>query len=93
MREFNFQEILPLGHHDDTPWRHVTSDHVATFEAAGTTFLKVEPEALTLLAREAMRDIAHLLRPGHLKQLASILQDPEAQAMLDAGEFNGVEIR
>jgi fumarate hydratase class I len=80
MREFNFQEILPLGHHDDTPWRRVTPDHVSTFEAAGTTFLKVEPEALTLLAREAMRDIAHLLRPGHLAQLRKILDDPEASS-------------
>jgi fumarate hydratase class I len=80
MREFNFQEILPLGHHDDTPWRRVTSDHVSTFEAAGTTFLKVDPEALTLLAREAMRDIAHLLRPRHLAQLRKILDDPEASS-------------
>jgi fumarate hydratase class I len=40
--------------------------------------VKVDPEALALLAREAMRDIAHLLRPGHLQQLRSILDDPEA---------------
>jgi fumarate hydratase class I len=51
---------------------------VSTFEAAGRTFLKVAPEALTLLTREAMVDIAHLLRPGHLAQLAKILDDPEA---------------
>ena len=36
------------------------------------------PELLTLVAREGMRDIAHLLRPGHLRQLRSILDDPEA---------------
>src|SRR5262249_46914703 len=47
-------------------------------EAAGKTFLAVEPAGLTLLTREAMRDIAHLLRPGHLAQLARILEDPEA---------------
>ncbi len=79
MSTFEYQDILPLGH-DDTPFRLVTKDHVSTFEALGRTFLKVEPEALTLLAREAMRDIAHLLRPGHLAQLRKILDDPEASA-------------
>ena len=77
MTEFAFQELLPLGK-DETPYRLVTKDHVSTFEAAGKTFLRVEPEALTVLTREAMRDIAHLLRPGHLAQLRRILEDPEA---------------
>jgi fumarate hydratase class I len=75
--DFQFQDILPLGK-DETPYRLVTTDHVSTFEAAGKTFLQVEPAGLTLLTREAMRDIAHLLRPGHLAQLARILADPEA---------------
>jgi fumarate hydratase class I len=77
MSDFGFTELLPLGK-DETPYRKLTSDHVSTFEAGGKTFVKVEPEALTLLTREAMRDIAHLLRPGHLAQLARILEDPEA---------------
>jgi fumarate hydratase class I len=77
MPDFQFQEILPLGH-DATPYRLLTKDHVSTFDAAGKTFVTVEPEALRLLTRTAMRDIAHLLRPGHLAQLANILQDPEA---------------
>ena len=77
MAEFAYQEMLPLGE-DTTPYRKLSQDYVSTFEAGGQTFLKVEPEALTLLTREAMRDIAHLLRPGHLTQLASILKDPEA---------------
>jgi fumarate hydratase class I len=77
MTDFAFQELLPLGK-DETPYRLVTADHVSTFEAAGKTFLRVEPEALTRLTREAMRDIAHLLRPGHLAQLAAILDDGEA---------------
>jgi len=79
MTDFAFQDLLPLGK-DETPYRLVTRDHVSTFEAAGQTFLRVEPEALTLLTREAMRDISHLLRPGHLAQLAAILKDPEASA-------------
>ncbi len=77
MPDFQFQEMLTLGR-DDTPYRLVTTDHVSTFDAVGKGFVKVEVEGLRLLAREAMRDIAHLLRPGHLSQLASILKDPEA---------------
>jgi fumarate hydratase class I len=77
MGDFQFQELLPLGP-DETPYRKLTSDHVSTFEAAGKTFLKIEPEALTLLAKQAMRDISHLLRPGHLAQLRAILDDGEA---------------
>jgi len=76
--QFEFQEILEAGHHADTPYRKLTGDHVSTFEARGKRFLAVEPAALTLLTREAMRDIAHLLRPGHLGQLRAILDDPEA---------------
>jgi len=74
---FQYEDLLPIGH-DNTPYRLVTSDHVSTFEAQGKTFLKVEPEALTKLTTEAMKDIAHLLRPGHLAQLRKILDDPEA---------------
>ncbi len=77
MTAFAFQEMLPLGP-DHTPYRLLTSDGVSTFEAAGRTFLAVEPEALTLLTSEAMRDIAHLLRPGHLAQLGAILDDKDA---------------
>ena len=79
MTEFKFQEILPLGA-DDTPYRLLTRDYVSVVEAAGMRFLKVEPEGLTLLTREAMREIAHFLRPGHLAQLRAILDDPEASA-------------
>jgi fumarate hydratase class I len=42
--------------------------------------LVVEPEAIRLLAEQAMIDINHLLRPGHLAQLRAILEDPEATA-------------
>ena len=77
---FEFQEILEAGHHEHTPYKQLTSDHVSTFTANGRTFLEVAPEALTLLTKTAMRDIAHLLRPGHLAQLRAILDDPEASA-------------
>jgi len=78
MPSFEFQELLPLGHHESTPYKQLTTDHVSTFTAQGKTFLSVEPAALQLLTATAMRDIAHLLRPGHLGQLGKILGDPEA---------------
>jgi len=80
MPSFEYQELLPLGHPESTPYKQLSADHVSTFSANGRTFLSVQPEALTLLTRTAMRDIAHLLRPGHLAQLRKILDDPEASA-------------
>ena len=51
---------------------------MSTFEAGGRTFLQVEPEAIRRLTEEAMHDISHYLRPGHLAQLRRIIDDPEA---------------
>lgn len=78
MTEFRYQEILPHEGHDTTVYRSLGSDGVRTFDANCRTFLEVEPRVLTMLAREAMRDIAHYLRPTHLAQLRAILDDPEA---------------
>jgi fumarate hydratase, class I len=75
--EFEYQELLPLGA-DETPYRLLTGDYVSTFAADGRRFVQVDPEALTLLTKTAMFEIAHLLRPGHLAQLRAILDDPEA---------------
>jgi fumarate hydratase class I len=80
MADFAYQELLPIDHHAEPPYRLVSSDHVSTFEAGGRTFVHVAPEALRLLTHEAMRDIAHYLRPGHLAQLRRILDDPEASS-------------
>ena len=77
--DFAFEELLPLGP-DDTEYRLLTTDGISTFEAGHHRFLQVEPEVLTLLTAEAMRDIAHFLRPGHLQQLRNILDDPDASA-------------
>src|SRR6187549_1377263 len=77
MSSFSFSELLPLGP-DTTPYRLVTTEGVSLLETSAGTFLRVEAAALTLLTSEAMRDIAHLLRPGHLTQLRAILDDPEA---------------
>ena len=63
---------------DATVYRKLTSEGVRVETAFGREMLVVEPKALTLLAEAAMGDINHLLRPGHLAQLAKILDDPEA---------------
>src|SRR6202162_98038 len=77
MPEFSFTELLPLGK-DDTDYRLLTVDGIRTRQSFGKNFLEIDPQVLTMLTRAAMRDIAHLLRPGHLRQLRSILDDPEA---------------
>jgi fumarate hydratase class I len=79
MPEFVFSEIFPLGP-DTTEYRLVSTEGVSQVETPLGTFLKVTPEAITLLTQTAMRDIAHLLRTDHLKQLSKILTDPEASA-------------
>jgi len=75
--DFQYTEMLPLGA-DQTPYRLLTSDGVSEVTLGDRTFLSVEPEALQVLAYEAIHDIQHLLRPGHLAQLRRILDDPEA---------------
>ena len=79
MADFTFTEILPLGP-DTTEYRLISREGVSQVETPLGAFLKVEPEALTLLTETAMRDIAHLLRSSHLQQLSNILSDPEASA-------------
>ncbi len=76
---FSFQPVFELGA-DDTPYRLLTRDHVATVDAGGRRILRVSAEALRLLTFAALRDISHLFRPGHLQQLRDILADPEASA-------------
>ncbi|NKL96523.1 MULTISPECIES: fumarate hydratase [Rhizobium] len=70
-------DLFPLGK-DTTPYRKLSGDHVSVDTFKGQEILTVEPEGIRLLAETAFADINHLLRPGHLKQLASILDDPEA---------------
>ncbi|MBT6095667.1 MAG: fumarate hydratase [Rhodospirillaceae bacterium] len=69
--------MFPLGA-DDTPYRKITDEGIGTAHFEGQEVLTIKPEALTKLAAEAYKDVSHLLRPAHLKQLASILDDPEA---------------
>ncbi len=79
MPDFSYVDMLPLGS-DDTEYRLVSDAGVTQKHALGRDFLEVDPAALTLLTAEAMHDIAHLLRPAHLRQLSSILADPQASS-------------
>ena len=77
MSQFTHQSIFELGP-DKTQYRKLGSEGVSTIEFEGRNFLRVEPEALTRLSEEAFNDVSFLLRPSHLAQLRSILDDPEA---------------
>ncbi len=63
---------------DNTEYYLLTSDYVSVADFDVETILKVEPEALTLLAQQAFHDSSFILRPAHQKQVAAILHDPEA---------------
>ena len=76
-KPFKYQETFPLGE-DKTNYYLLSKEHVSTSEFEGKQILKVAPEALTLLAQHAFRDVNFLLRPDHQAQVAQILSDPEA---------------
>jgi fumarate hydratase, class I len=76
--DFSYAPLLPLGE-DSTEYRLLTADGVGVVDGpGGRRFLTVDPAALRLLTAEAMHDIAHYLRPAHLAQLRSIIDDPAA---------------
>src|SRR5271163_3234056 len=79
MSDAAYHELFPLGA-DDAPYRKLAGDYVSLGTFEGRRMVKVACEALTLLARQAFIDSAHLLRPGHLAQLRAILDDLEASA-------------
>ncbi|MBL8702305.1 MAG: fumarate hydratase [Alphaproteobacteria bacterium] len=79
MAEFSYRELVEVAHHD-VPWRKLDGAYVDTARFGNAEMLRVSPEAISDLAFNAFADIAHLLRPGHLKQLRAILDDKEASA-------------
>lgn len=74
---FAHVELLPLGA-DTTNYRLISREGVTVAKTELGEFLRVDAGAITRLVAEAMRDIAHFLRPEHLQQLANIFTDPEA---------------
>ena len=78
MPEFNYEPIFQNGRDTQTEYRLITREHVRTVEIDGQRYLRIEPEALRRLAREAFTDVSFLLRPSHLQQLRDELDDPES---------------
>ena len=75
--DFKFHEMFPLKE-DKTQYHLLTKEFVSTAQFEGNEILKVEKEGLRLLAKQAMHDIAFMLRPEHNEQVAKILSDPES---------------
>jgi fumarate hydratase class I len=77
--DFFYQDPFPLAK-DETKYRKIegSEKYVTVEQFAGKDVVRVCPEALTILANEAMRDVSFLLRPAHNEQVATILSDPEA---------------
>ena len=77
MSEFKFETMFPLGE-DTTEYRLLTKDHVRMKEFEGKEVLLIEPQALSKLANQAFKDVAHLYRSDHLEQLRQVIEDPES---------------
>jgi len=75
--EFVYQDPLPI-EKDSTRYRLLTKDYVSVTNFEGNEILKIDPQALTLLANVAIRDVSFLLRTAHLEKVAAILKDPQA---------------
>jgi len=75
--EFKFQDPFPIGK-DETEYYLLTKDYISTSQFEGKEILKVDSEGLTLLAKTAMHDCNFMLRTEHIKQMAEILNDPNA---------------
>jgi len=77
--EFKYQDPFPLAK-DLTKYTKIpgSEQYVATVQFEGREMLKIQPEALTVLANQAMKDVSFLLRPAHNEQVAKILSDPDA---------------
>jgi fumarate hydratase, class I len=77
MLDAAFSDMFPLSS-DATPYRKISTDGLSVESFRGQSVLTIDPAALTRLTAEAFKDVSHLLRPGHLAQLRSIMDDPEA---------------
>ncbi len=76
-KPFRYQEMFPMSA-DTTEYYLLTPDYVKTENWNGHEMLVVDPEALTVLARQATHHNAFMLRREHNEMVAKILHDPEA---------------
>ena len=79
MAEFKYAPMFQLGK-DETEYYKIpgSEKYVSVGSFEGHEMLKVEKDALTVMANTAFRDVSFLLRRSHNEQVASILSDPEA---------------
>ncbi|MFT5882122.1 MAG: fumarate hydratase class I [Crocinitomicaceae bacterium] len=76
-KPFHYQKPFPLGP-DQTEYELISTEGISIAKLGEREILNVAPEALALLANEAIKAISFKLRPSHLKQVAAILDDPES---------------
>lgn len=77
MTDFKYQNPYPILK-DDTKYRKLSTDFTSVVDFEGTKIVKVKPEGLAMLAKEALSDVSFYLRTKHLESLRKIIDDPEA---------------
>jgi fumarate hydratase class I len=77
MTEFRYQPLFEMSE-PEVPYRKLSDELIGSLQVEGRRILTIEPEGLSLLAAQAVRDISHLFRTSHLEQVRKILEDPEA---------------
>jgi len=75
--EFHYQKPFPLGP-DKTEYELISTEGVSVEKLGEREILTVSQEAITHLANEGSKAICFQLRSSHLKQVAAIMDDPEA---------------
>ncbi|MCQ2151857.1 MAG: fumarate hydratase [Bacteroidales bacterium] len=77
--EFKYAPMFQLGE-DTTEYYRIpgSEEFVSLGDFEGKPMLKIKPEALTVMANTAFRDVSFMLRPAHNEQVAKVLSDPEA---------------
>ncbi len=81
MADFTYQDPFPLGK-DETKYMKIEGSEtlVSTDRFNDQEILKIDPKGLTILAKEAMKNVSFMLRASHNEQVAKILDDPESSA-------------
>ncbi len=81
MADFTYQDPFPLGK-DETKYMKIEGSEtlVSTDRLNDQEILKIDPKGLTILAKEAMKNVSFMLRASHNEQVARILDDPESSA-------------
>jgi fumarate hydratase class I len=75
----NYAPLFQLAD-DQTSFRQITDEAVSSFVAGSRRFTVIPAELLKTVVQTAFGDVSHLFRAAHLRQLRSILDDPEASS-------------